>query len=133
MAEVMKRVLFICIGNACRSQMAEAFFNRYAPQGWEVASAGVTPVDAVSSSTVDAMAEVGQDISQARTKALTEEMVRQADKIVVVCGTEACPVIPGKDLEHWGVEDPIGQPMAKFRQVRDIIRQKVMGLIGRLA
>ncbi|MDP2952351.1 MAG: arsenate reductase ArsC [Chloroflexota bacterium] len=133
MAEAVRRVLFICIGNACRSQMAEAFFNRHAPEGWEAASAGVTPADEVSSSTVNAMAEVGQDISQARTKALTEEMVRQADKIVVVCGTEACPVIPEKDLEHWGVEDPIGQPMAKFRQVRGVIHQKVMGLISHLA
>ncbi len=129
----MKRVLFVCVGNSGRSQMAEAFFNHFA-RGEDVAtSAGTQPADSVSRQAIAAMAEVGIDISGQRPKALTEEMTQQADRVITMgCDVaEACPAgfAPSED---WSLEDPRGQPLEKVREIRDEIRARVLGLLAEL-
>jgi len=128
-----KRILFVCVGNSGRSQMAEAFFNRFARGDVMATSAGTQPADSVSRQAIAAMAEVGIDISGQRPKALTEEMLQQADRVITMgCDVaEACPAgfIPSED---WNLEDPRGQPLEKVREIRDEIRARVLGLLAEL-
>ena len=128
----MKRVLFICVGNACRSQMAEGFFNALADGKAEAKSAGSKPADKVSSLTVQVMREVGIDISNHKPKPISAEMVEEADKVILMgCERNACPTIP-KDVEDWQIEDPIGGGIEKFREIRNLIKGKIEELIVEL-
>ena len=101
----MTTVLFICIENSCRSQMAEAIFNHLAPRGMRAISAGSRPAKEVKALALIALKEVGIDVDALRPKLLTREIAQAADKIVTVGCPEACPAV-GKPIEDWGIEDP---------------------------
>lgn len=125
----MKKVLFVCVENARRSQMAEAFFNKLAEGRAVAVSAGDRPASEVDSKAVKVMKEIGIDISGQRPKSLTMKMVEEADVVITMgCGADVCPVIP-KRVEEWKIEDPAGRPIAKFREVREAIRKRVEKLI----
>lgn len=129
----MKKVLFVCVHNSGRSQMAEAFFNQLAKGEAVATSAGTRPAAHVDRNVADAMCEVGIDIRQQRPKPLTLEMVESADRVITMgCGVEeVCPAsfIPTED---WTLEDPEGKPIEKVRQIRDQIRVKVEVLVKEL-
>ena len=126
----MKTVLFVCVGNSGRSQMAEAFFNYLAAGRARAISAGTNPAKSVAPDVVLAMKEVGIDISGNKPKALTEDMLAQADRVVTMgCGADGvCPVsfVPTED---WALEDPKGKPLDKVREIRDEIRLKVAKML----
>lgn len=126
-------VLFLCVHNAGRSQMAAAFARQLAGDRIEVRSAGSEPADAVYPTVLAAMAEVGIDLSRARPSRLREEMVREADVVITMGCGEACPVSPGRRYEEWEIEDPAGQPIEKVREIRDAIRRRVEALLAELA
>jgi len=125
----MKKVLFVCVENACRSQMAEAFFNRISKAA-RASSAGTRPASDVNPLAVQAMRETGIDISQARPKLLALEVLEGADRVITMgCAVgDACPGAVVK-AEDWGIEDPAGKTIDEFRKVRDIIRKKVERLV----
>jgi len=129
----MKKVLFVCVENARRSQMAEAFFNKLA-EGMAVAvSAGAKPASKVDEKAVEVMKEIGIDITEQRPKALTMKMVEEADLVITMgCGADVCPVVP-KRVEEWKIEDPAGKPTAKFREVRNEIRKRVEKVVETLS
>lgn len=133
----MKRVLFVCVGNSCRSQMAEGFFNHLAEAKGLAAvseSAGTSPAGSVSSGAIRAMKEEGIDISHHRSKALSREMIDRADVMITMgCGSEACPANFVGRAEDWEIEDPVGLPIEKFREVRDEIRKKIEKLVAHLS
>jgi arsenate reductase len=126
----MKKILFVCVHNAGRSQMAEAFFNQIAKGKAKGLSAGTQPSDKVNPVVVAAMSEVGIDISHRKPKMLTLEMLEGVDKVITMgCGVEeVCPAsfVPTED---WQLEDPEGKPIERVRQIRDEVRAKVEGLI----
>ena len=129
----MKKVLFICVENACRSQIAEAFFNKYAMGKAVAISAGTRPASHVNPRAVEVMKEVGIDISKQKPKLLTQEMTREVDKIVTMgCGAEFCPA-PYVKAEDWSIEDPSGKSLDKFREVRDQIKRKVEKLVKEIS
>lgn len=130
----MKRVLFVCVHNSGRSQMAEALFNRMASGKGVAESAGTEPTESVNPNAVKAMAELGIDISSARPKLLTQEMVDRADKVITMgCAVEeSCPAIFLPNVEDWGLEDPHGQPIEKVREIRDQIAHRVRSLLQTL-
>jgi arsenate reductase (thioredoxin) len=124
----MKYVLFVCTQNAGRSQMAQAFFERYAPGDVRAESAGAEPADAVHPVVVEAMREVGIDLSERRPKRLTLEMQLHADwAITLACGAK-CPYVPSV-VEDWDVADPAGQPIEEVRRIRDDIEVRVNELL----
>ena len=126
----LKTVLFVCVENSCRSQMAEALFNRLAPNNLRAISAGTKPSDRVNPQAVEAMKEAGLDISGKKPKLLTSEMIEKADRIITMgCGADVCPASFLPKIEDWKIEDPAAQPMKKFREVRDEIRRRVEKLI----
>ena len=129
----MRTVLFVCVGNAGRSQMAEAFFNQLAGEKARAVSAGTKPAGAVDPKTIEVMREVGIDISAAKPKALTMEMLEQADRVITMgCGVEGvCPASFAR-TEGWQLEDPKGQPIEEVRRIRDEIRARVLKLLDRL-
>lgn len=126
----MTTVLFACVHNAGRSQMAAAFFNLLAdPAKARAISAGTQPGVRVHPEVVEAMAEIGVDISGASTTKLTPDLARQAQLLVTMgCGDE-CPVVPGATRDDWPLDDPKGQPLAQVRAIRDDIRERVQALI----
>lgn len=125
----MRKILFVCVENACRSQMAEAFFNKLARGKAVATSAGTQPSKEVNPKAVAVMREVGIDISKQKPKLLTSKMVKDADKVITMgCGVEVCPVLP-VETEEWQIEDPSGKPIEKFRKIRDEIRRRVERLI----
>jgi arsenate reductase (thioredoxin) len=124
----MKYVLFVCTQNAGRSQMAQAFFERHAPEDVRAESAGAEPADRAHPQVVEAMREVGIDLSDRRPKKLTLEMQLHADwAITLACGAK-CPYVPSI-VEDWDVDDPAGQPIEHVRRIRDDIEQRVTDLI----
>ena len=127
----MKTVLFVCVRNASRSQMAEAFFNRMAKGKARALSAGTRLADEINPLVVKAMREVGIDISDNKPKALTMEMVEKADRMVTMgCGAETEAVCPARliQTEDWALADPQGKPIEEVRRIRDEIEQKVLKL-----
>lgn len=127
----MKTVLFVCIENACRSQMAEAFFNKFSKKGKAI-SAGTKPSIEVDLKAIRVMGELGIDMSNQRPKTLTREMVKRADKVITMGCMDACPVtLPRKTID-WQIEDPAGKSIEKFREVRDVIKKKVKELIDEM-
>jgi arsenate reductase (thioredoxin) len=120
----MKYVLFVCTQNAGRSQMAQAFFEKYGPEDVRAESAGAQPADQVHPVVVEAMNEVGIDLGRLRPKSLTLEMQLHADwAITLACGAR-CPYVPSV-VEDWDVEDPAGKPLEEVREIRDDIEARV--------
>ncbi len=125
-------VLFVCVHNAGRSQMAAAYLTHLSQGRIEVRSAGSAPGERVNPSAVQAMAEDGIDLSRETPKVLTVEAVRASDVVITMGCGDACPVFPGKRYEDWVLEDPAGKGVESVRPIRDEIRQRVEGLIADL-
>ncbi|WP_255770140.1 arsenate reductase ArsC [Pseudarthrobacter sulfonivorans] len=125
-------VLFVCVHNAGRSQMAAAFLTTMAKGDIEVRSAGSRPAGKVNPAAVEAMAELGIDMSAEIPKVLTTEAVQESDVVITMgCGDE-CPYFPGKRYEDWVLEDPAGQGLESVRPIRDEIKGRIEGLIQSL-
>ncbi|MGX1675289.1 arsenate reductase ArsC [Streptomyces sp. NPDC055400] len=125
-------VLFVCVHNAGRSQMGAAFLTHLAGDGVEVRSAGSAPADAVNPAVVEAMKEVGIDISVQTPKVLTTDVVQSSDVVITMGCGDACPVFPGKRYLDWQLEDPAGQGVEAVRPIRDAVEQRVRGLLAEL-
>ncbi|HEY4845626.1 MAG TPA: arsenate reductase ArsC [Candidatus Dormibacteraeota bacterium] len=124
----MARVLFVCLQNAGRSQMSQALFERVAQGRHESRSAGTRPAGAVHPVVVEAMQEVGIDLSQHQPQKLTDELARWADLVVTMgCGDE-CPYIPGRRYIDWDLADPANEPLVEVRKTRDEIGRRVRDL-----
>jgi arsenate reductase len=124
----MARVLFVCTQNAGRSQMSEALFQRIANGRHESRSAGTRPAGHVHPVVVDAMREVGIDLSQRRPQALSDDLAQWADVVITMgCGDE-CPYIPGKRYIDWDLKDPAGEPLDEVRKTREEIDRRVRHL-----
>ncbi|WP_426593404.1 arsenate reductase ArsC [Cellulomonas sp. McL0617] len=126
-------VLFVCVHNAGRSQMAAGFLTALSGGQVEVRSAGSMPADQVNGVAVEAMAEVGVDIRAEQPKVLTTEAVQASDVVVTMGCGDACPYFPGKRYEDWVLEDPAGQGIDAVRPIRDEIRARVLTLLGELS
>ena len=125
-------VLFVCVHNAGRSQMAAGYLQHLAGDRIDVLSAGSQPADQVNQVAVAAMAEEGIDIASEQPKVLTESAVQEADVVITMgCGDE-CPYFPGKRYEDWVLEDPAGQGIEAVRPIRDEIRGRVEALVAEL-
>lgn len=125
-------VLFVCVHNAGRSQMAAGFLREIVGEAVEVRSGGTQPKDAVNPIAVEAMAEIGIDISQSLPQKLSDEAVQESDVVITMgCGDE-CPFYPGKRYEDWKLDDPAGQSLETVRTIRDDIRGRVQELVGSL-
>jgi arsenate reductase len=129
----MPEVLFVCVHNAGRSQMAAALLEREARGGVRVISAGSEPGDQLNPAVVEAMEEVGIDISAERPKRLEDGMVREADVVITMGCGDACPIYPGKRYEDWDLEDPAGKDLDTVRGIRDEIRTRVAELVDTVA
>lgn len=125
-------VLFVCVHNAGRSQMASAFLEELGGDRVRVRSAGTAPASEVHAVVVEAMREEGIDLSARTPTRLLEDTVRQADVVVTMgCGDE-CPYVPGRRYEDWDLPDPAGRPLGEVRAIRDEIRRRVEGLLAGL-
>ena len=127
----LKTILFVCVHNSGRSQMAEAFYNQLAKGKARALSAGTEPASEVNPVVVEAMREVGIDISGNKPKALTVDMVEKADKMITMgCGAEAGAVCPANfiETEDWALEDPKGKSLAQVKKIRDEIKERVSKL-----
>src|SRR5438309_1168140 len=126
-------VLFVCVHNAGRSQMAAALLNQQAGGRVLVRSAGSEPASSLNPRVVEAMQEVGIDISQEFPKPLTDDSVRSADVVITMGCGDACPIYPGKRYEDWALEDPAGKDIDTVRRIRDEIEERVKALVAELA
>jgi protein-tyrosine-phosphatase len=125
-------VLFVCEHNAGRSQMAAALLDHYAGGRVHVRSAGSTPAAEINPSVVEAMGEVGIDISKEIPKGLQDEVVREADVVITMGCSDACPVYPGKRYLDWDLSDPSGKSIEEIRPIRDEIDRRVRALLDEL-
>ena len=125
-------VLFVCVHNAGRSQMAAAFLTHLAGDRVEVRSAGSAPADSINPAVVEALKEVGIDISNEQPKVLTTSAVEQSDVVITMGCGDACPFFPGKRYLDWVLPDPAGQAVADVRPIRDQIKKLVEELIPTL-
>jgi len=125
-------VLFVCIHNAGRSQMAAAYLNHLSGGAVEVRSAGSAPAEQVNPAAVEAMAEDGIDITAESPKVLTTEAVQESDVVITMGCGDTCPVFPGKRYEDWELEDPAGKGVDSVRPIRDEIKARVLALITSL-
>jgi arsenate reductase len=126
-------VLFVCVHNAGRSQMAAGWLRHLGGGAVEVRSAGSVPADSINPAAVEAMAEVGIDITDQRPKVLTSEAVEAADVVITMGCGDACPVFPGKRYLDWQLADPAGKGVDAVRPIRDEIERRVRTLLGELA
>ncbi|WP_043486831.1 MULTISPECIES: arsenate reductase ArsC [Streptomyces] len=131
-APAVPSVLFVCVHNAGRSQMAAAFLTHLAAGRVQVRSAGSAPADAVNPAVVEAMREVGIDISAETPKVLTVEAVQSSDVVITMGCGDACPYFPGKRYLDWTLDDPAGQGVEAVRPIRDGIEQRIRGLLAEL-
>ena len=128
----MATVLFVCLHNAGRSQMSQALFERASGGRHQAASAGTSPADRVHPEVLEAMGEVGVDLSDRTPQKLTQELTERADVVVTMgCGDE-CPYIPGKRYIDWDLPDPKGRPLEEVRSLRDDIDRRVRELAAEL-
>jgi arsenate reductase (thioredoxin) len=125
-------VLFVCVHNAGRSQMAAGLLERKAGDRVRVLSAGSEPADQLNPAVVEAMDEIGIDISAERPKKLEDDMVRESDVVITMGCGDACPIYPGKRYEDWDLEDPSGKDLETVRLIRDEIAGRVDALIADL-
>jgi arsenate reductase len=131
----VKAILFVCVENAGRSQMAEGFFRKHAPEWYEPISAGTKPTSQINPVVVQVMDEVGVEIRQQKPKDITEDMMRNSTKIVNMgCMDKSfCPILFIPNLIDWGIEDPKGKPIEQVREIRDDIEQRVKHLVTSLS
>ncbi|MCQ4121564.1 arsenate reductase ArsC [Rhodococcus tibetensis] len=125
-------VLFVCVHNAGRSQMAAGFLHHLAGDQIEVRSAGSAPAESINSAAVEAMAEIGIDISDQSPKILTPDTVQASDVVITMGCGDACPVFPGVSYRDWALEDPAGKGVDAVRPIRDEIKGRVEALIAEL-
>jgi protein-tyrosine-phosphatase len=125
-------VLFVCVHNAGRSQMAAAFLERYAAGRVHIRSAGSEPASSLNPRVVEAMGEIGLDISREFPKPLTDDYVRAADVVITMGCGDTCPIYPGKRYEDWELDDPAGQDLDAVRRIRDEIDVRTKKLFGEL-
>ncbi len=125
-------VLFVCVHNAGRSQMAAGFLSHLAGDAIEVRSAGSAPAEAINSAAVEAMAEVGIDISEQSPKILTPDTVESSDVVITMGCGDACPFFPGVSYRDWALPDPAGKGIEAVRPIRDQIKARVEALIAEL-
>jgi arsenate reductase (thioredoxin) len=129
---VKPTVLFVCVHNAGRSQMAAGFLRDLAGDRVEVLSAGSEPKDQINPVAIEAMAEAGIDIAGNTPKILTVDAVRESDVVITMGCGDACPIFPGRRYEDWELEDPAGKDLETVRRVRDDIRGRVEALLAEL-
>lgn len=129
---VTPSVLFVCVHNAGRSQMAAGFLRVLSGGAVEVRSAGSMPADQVNPAAVEAMLEVGIDIRAEQPKILTTEAVKASDVVITMGCGDTCPIFPGKRYEDWVLEDPAGQGVEAVRPIRDEIRDRILTLLDEL-
>lgn len=128
----MKKILFVCVENAGRSQMAEGFLRKYAPK-FDVMSAGTQPKSELNSNVVKVMHEIGIDITNQKPKELTNEMISQSISVNMGCmDSESCPALFMKDVIDWNVSDPKDKDLNQIREIRDQIKNEVFNLIKNL-
>lgn len=132
MIDTKPSVLFVCVHNAGRSQMAAGYLRHLAGDLIEVRSAGSMPADQINPTAVEAMREEGVDITAEQPKVLTTEAVQESDVVITMGCGDACPFFPGKRYEDWKLEDPAGQGIEAVRPIRDEIKQRIEGLIDSL-
>ncbi len=125
-------VLFVCVHNAGRSQMAAGYLTHLAGNRVEVISAGSVPADKVNPVAVEAMAEDGIDIASAVPKVLTTEAVQESDVVITMGCGDSCPIYPGKRYEDWDLDDPAGQGIEAVRPIRDDILRRIKNLLANL-
>ena len=132
--EIGKTILFVCVQNAGRSQMAEGFFRKYAPRGYATLSAGTKPVSEINPLALQVMKEVGIDISKQKSKDLTEDMIRNATTVVNMgcMDNNYCPTMYIPRVIDWNLEDPKDKPIEKVREIRDEIERRVRELAAEL-
>jgi arsenate reductase (thioredoxin) len=123
----MKRVLFVCVHNAGRSQMAQALYER---RGGEGRSAGSDPADEMQQAVIEALDEIGIDVSERVPHKLAQEDVEWADLVVTMGCGDACPYIPGKEYVDWNLPDPVGMCLEEVRELRSVLEQKIATLPG---
>lgn len=125
-----KKILFVCVENAGRSQMAEGFFRKYCPNGYEPQSAGTQPTTAVNPVVIEAMKEVGIDISSQKPKTISDSMIQQATEVISMgcMDKESCPTLFINDVHEWNIPDPKGKSLNEVRAIRDLIEKKVSEL-----
>ena len=133
MKDGVPEVLFVCVHNAGRSQMAAALLERKAEGRVRVLSAGSEPADELNPAVVEAMGELGIDISAERPKKLEDGMVSTSDVVITMGCGDACPIYPGKRYEDWELEDPSGKELETVRGIRDEIESRVDALLGELS
>ncbi len=125
-------VLFVCVHNAGRSQMAAALLERYAAGRVHIRSAGSEPARSLNPRVVEAMGEIGLDISREFPKPLTDDYVRAADVVITMGCGDTCPIYPGKRYEDWKLDDPAGKDLDEVRRIRNEIDVRVKKLVGEL-
>lgn len=127
----MKKVLFVCVGNSARSIIAEALFNAMAPEGWKALSGGTKPARRISEDAIAVLDEIGVKVEKERPSLLAQEPVKNAEiGITMGCGVEdECPVLFTPIKEDWDLDDPKGQPIEKFRKIRDETKRRVERLV----
>ena len=130
----MKKVLFVCVENAGRSQIAEGFFKKLAPSEYDGISAGTIPVTEINPLAVQAMKEVDIDISDNKSKLVTNEMIEESDSVVNMgcMDKESCPALFVEEIDDWTIEDPKGKSIEEIRKIRDTIETKVKKLVSEL-
>ncbi|MEJ7642576.1 MAG: arsenate reductase ArsC [Candidatus Nitrosocosmicus sp.] len=130
-SNIKKYVLFVCVENAGRSQMAEGFFRKYTSKNYEAISAGTVPTSQINPLAIEAMKEIGIDISFQKPKELTENMMRNATKIINMgcMDKNFCPTLFVPKVLDWGIEDPKGKPIEKIREIRDDIEMRVKEIV----
>jgi protein-tyrosine-phosphatase len=129
-----KKILFVCVENAGRSQMAEGFFRKYAPVGFEPESAGTKPTGAINPVAIQAMAELGIDITTQTPKTITNSMINNAAQVINMgcMDQESCPALFVNDVVDWAIDDPKGKSLDDVRKIRDAIQKKVLELCKNL-
>jgi len=128
--KIKKTILFVCVENAGRSQMAEGFFKKYAPEGFVPASAGTKPISQINPLAIQLMNEIGIDISKQKPKDLSEDMMRNSDKIINMgcMDNNFCPTLFISKVIDWGIEDPKGKQIEQVREIRDEIERRIKEL-----
>ena len=129
-----KKILFVCVENAGRSQMAEGFFRKFASREYESLSAGTKPIDSINPLAVEVMKEVGIDITKQNPKIVSDDMIQNSFKVVNMgcMDKDSCPALFVNNLIDWNIEDPKGEPIDRVRKIRDEIETKVKELVANL-
>jgi len=127
-----KRILFVCVENAGRSQMAEGFFRKISPAEYQPMSAGTNPTDIINPLAIEVMKEIGIDITKQKPEVLSDDMIRNSVKIVNMgcMDKESCPALFVNNVIEWNISDPKGKPIEQVRKIRDEVEEKVMELVA---